>query len=214
MFGIIFDGVFGPIFGDDGAGPTPPAPVPVMVDRSLIDAALNRLCEYCKENPITTAITQAVVTPFLDIETAYRALLAGITLDDAIGVQLDLVGKIVGQVRNGMSDDDYRRYCRARIAVNRSRGTTEDLILVTTLAINEPGAVYRVEREGVATLVIRVTEVAITTAVAIIGHDLAYQAHAAGVRLLLEYSESPPANTFRFDSGPGWDTGHLAGAIG
>ncbi len=38
-------------------------------------------------------------------------------------------------------------------------------------------------------------------------------AHVDGVRLLTEFSESTPANTFRFDTGPGFDVGHLAGAI-
>lgn len=48
----------------------------------------------------------------------------------AVGVNLDLFGRVVGQARNGQTDDAYRKSIRLRIYINGSRGRPEDLIYV------------------------------------------------------------------------------------
>lgn len=152
--------------------------------------------------------------PAQDIENALQQLLLNRAVDTAEGVQLDQLGVLVGQPRGGLSDDDYRRYLRARIATNRSGGVTEDLIRVASLIVNNVSAVYHVERSGVATVVVRVAGVAVTPAT---GHTLFTfldQAASAGVRLMVLWSESVPASTFTLDSGPGLDVGHLATSEG
>lgn len=46
----------------------------------------------------------------------------------AVGVQLDILGKIVGQERGEYTDDQYRLWILARILVNRANGRIEELI--------------------------------------------------------------------------------------
>jgi hypothetical protein len=59
----------------------------------------------------------------VDIYNAFR-------LDSATGFRLDWVGRKVGQNRVGSTDDVYRTYIKGRIAANRSRGSTLDVIRV------------------------------------------------------------------------------------
>src|SRR5687768_3990656 len=103
-----------------------------------------------------------LATPFQSLESALQQLLTERSIDTAIGAQLDVIGRVVGQKRNGMSDDDYRRYCRARIATNRANGTVENLITITDLIIYDDDAVYEVESQGIATVVVRVQNLSVT----------------------------------------------------
>lgn len=57
-------------------------------------------------------------------------------LDLAIGVQLDALGALVGEVRQGRGDEEYRRAIRFRIFVNISKGRPSDLIYVTQYLSN------------------------------------------------------------------------------
>lgn len=52
-------------------------------------------------------------------------------IDSAIGVQLDRLGVMVGEVRRGRPDDEYRKAIRFRIFVNISKGRPSDLNYVT-----------------------------------------------------------------------------------
>lgn len=155
----------------------------------------------------------ALVTPAQALEDTFQQLLTQRGISNAIGAQLDQLGEIVGQSRGGLGDDTYRRYIRARIATNRSNGKTEDLILIARLIVNDPTCVVNVQREGVATVVVRLTGIAVPYDIAQVIWAMLQTAKSAGVRLLTEGSEVIPADTFRFDSGPGFDVGHLAYAL-
>jgi hypothetical protein len=107
------------------------------------------------------------------------------------GVQLDRIGRLVGQARAGADDEHFRYYLRARIAANRSRGTVDDLIRVfqamlgaTELPLYVPG--------GNASMVLRLST-PITDAVAEIGRQFLGFAKMAGVRAILESQAYPSA---------------------
>jgi hypothetical protein len=61
--------------------------------------------------------------------------------DTAEGVQLDVLGEIVGQPRNGLEDVDYAPLIRGRIQANRSDGTPPSLYAVALAALSGSGAV-------------------------------------------------------------------------
>lgn len=154
----------------------------------------------------------ALVGPAQDIENCLQQLLLNRAVSTATGVQLDLLGRIVGQLRLGQNDDDYRRFIRARIATNRSGGVTEDLLTIMGLIVNSVSASYHVERSGVATVVARIDGIAVDDSLGDIVFGFLKSAKSGGVRLVVQWSESLPENTFRFDSGPGFNQGHLASA--
>lgn len=155
----------------------------------------------------------ALASSAQDIENCLQQLLLNRAVATATGVQLDLLGRVVGQLRLGLIDDDYRRYIRARIATNRSGGVTEDLIGIAKLIVNTTGAVYNVQPNGTATVVARIDGIAVTDSLGGIVFSFLQAAKSGGVRLVVQWSESVPSATFRLDSGPGLDVGHLASEL-
>jgi hypothetical protein len=156
----------------------------------------------------------ALLTPINDLEQVMMAVLTQRNIDTAVGAQLDIVGKVVGQSRQGLDDDTYRRYCRARVVANRSSGVTEDLIKVADLIVYDDDATYIVKNEGTATVRLRVDGIAITDDLATVLYKFERASASGGVRIVVQWGRSVPSALFRFDSGPGFDVGRLAGGIG
>ena len=168
-----------------------------------VKAALARLPEQFKRKPKLRALIEALAKPAQAIEDAGQQLL-GHSVDTAVGVYLDAIGKIVGQPRNGLTDEDlYRRYVRARIMTNRSRGTVDDLIRVARLVVHDTAARVRIRPFRVASLVAAIDDAAVSPAVADILIDFLRSAASAGVRVVLSTSPAAPAATFCFSNGPG-----------
>lgn len=61
-----------------------------------------------------------------DLEDAFQSLFSLPSIDNSEGVNLDVIGRIVGQPRT-VEDSIYRRFLKARIGVNRSDGTATAL---------------------------------------------------------------------------------------
>jgi hypothetical protein len=166
-----------------------------------VERALARLPQQHKDKANIRALVSALVGPAQAIEDAIWQLYTLRRVDTAEGVQLDLLGDVVGQPRDGLSDDDYRRYIRARIATNRSLGVVEDLIKITRLVVGDDALRVEVERQNIATIVVRLLEIPITDELADIVFDFLFKAKAAGVRLILESSEEPVADWLVLDEG-------------
>lgn len=156
------------------------------------------------------ALLAILVKPFQDVENAFVALNSLLSIELMGGVNLDAIGKILVQPRGGADDPTYRCYLRAKIVANRSTGRREDLIDVARLVLNDPTLGVQLRREGTATARMLITGGAVTSAVAAVLCELVIPAAALGVRLIVEWSTSPPADTFTFDVGPGFDNGLLA----
>ena len=160
-------------------------------------------------------LVAALAAPANDIENAFQQLLLQRTIDAAVGAQLDQLGKLVGQPRGGLTDDDYRRYIRARIATNTSSGKTEQLINIAVLIVNDITVNVQVVGWTIATVVVTLAANAVTTSVAQITYSFLVQAKEAGVRLILIYSIVGPSTTFTLDgtAAQALDNGHMAGSI-
>lgn len=164
------------------------------------DRAVNRLAEQYKK-PKIEAFLRALVHPLQSIETVAFQVYTERNVDTAIGAQLDILGRIVGQERGGYGDDAYRRLIRARIAVNRSDGTLEELLTIARLIIDDEDVVVVAEPQYPATIVLKATEAAITAETAGIALDFLQEAAAGGVRVMFEYFTIAPV--FSFANGPG-----------
>ena len=150
-------------------------------------------------NNISKLLT-AICTPIQDCENALQQLLTQRALDTAQGAQLDALGVIVGQPRNGLDDDTYRLYLRARIATNRSNGTTENLIQIVSLIVNDSTIKVTVTNEGTATVRVAILSTAITDALAVVLNAFMQAAKSAGVRLVFEWTSVAPIDDLIFDS--------------
>jgi len=208
-----FDASFDASF-DSGVTSTVPFPVVGVDVPDHIAQALARLPEQDKNKSRIAALLTSIVSPAQDLESALWQLLTQRFATTAIGSNLDSIGKLVGQPRNGLADVDYRTYIAARVSANRSSGLIEDLLKVAKTLINNTTAVITVAYGGPGTEIMRVTGITRTDAQ---GQALAafeQTAVAAGIRIVVIYSSVVIASTFRYDVGPGYDVGNLATGIG
>lgn len=132
-------------------------------------------------------LLRCFVGPSQAIESAAWQLLTQRFITTAIGAELDRIGRIVGQSRDGLGDDDYRRFIRARVAAHRSRGTTEDLIKIASLVLLDEAddVTIQVVTQGPAAVQVTLAGDALTDSVAAIVVSFLRDAVAAGVRLIL-----------------------------
>lgn len=153
-------------------------------------------------------LLRGLVSPVQTLEDQLQLLFTERSVNTAIGEQLDVLGRVVGQDRGGMVDDDYRRLIRARISVNRSKGTIADVLTVASLVVDNNGAYLQVDNQGTAAFVLRIEDVITDWTVAELTIRMLRETVSAGVRIILEFSESLETGMFHFDTyTPGGSTG-------
>ena len=149
-------------------------------------------------------LLQIYLKPFQDLEDVFFQLLTLLSIDKSSGVQLDIIGTLLGAGRQGDSDTRYKVRLQAQTLINRSKGTAPEIMRVLKLlspdktftVIVDTDAGFSVQISGTPSL--REGE-QLATAIA--------QMKAAGVRSVTLFS--PPGSTFVF--GGGFGTGFGAG---
>jgi|TARA_A100001518_G_C1227286_1_gene80682 hypothetical protein len=85
------------------------------------------------------------------LEDTFSSLYNNRNIGDAVGVQLDQIGKIVGEARIGRDDDSYRVAISVRTIINKSSGTISDIEEILTevespyfiqIFMHEPASIY------------------------------------------------------------------------
>lgn len=159
---------------------------------------LARLAEEFRK-PRIQAILTAEAAQYQAIEDALWQLLSEFGVDTAVGWALDVLGRIVGEPRQGASDADYRLRVRARIRVNRSDGTIEDVIDVVRLLIGSvllPSTVIKLTEYYPAAFVLRITGLTITPTQAQIYNSFINQARGAGIGSGFGWQQTADADAF------------------
>jgi len=90
-----------------------------------IENALRELYFQFRHKPVFKALITAIAAGVQEIEDEALNISQALILESATGAQLDLLGKIVGAARGGLSDRRYARIIQARIAANRSDGDAQ-----------------------------------------------------------------------------------------
>jgi hypothetical protein len=191
-------------------------------EHDWVGRLVGRIYQQFKDDPVLVALVRDVIAPqFQALEDAGQAVALMLSIDPVTsdpdsplygigrGVQLDVIGRIVGQPRGGISDEVYRPYLRARIRTNRSSGSPDDLYAVfvalfgvtgsaTILPAPPAGLIFRVDNPGLS-----VAEDAALFAFLRAAKD-------GGVRLYIETQPADDAHTFCFDGGAGLGFGDPA----
>lgn len=146
-----------------------------------------------------------------DIEDDTWACIEDRMLDTAEGAQLDQYGRVLGQPRNGLSDEDYRALLGIRILANRSNGQADVILRVVAGLLDrdrlEMGVEYR--QQGTAEYRVAWEAIDATSAdrLALVKKILD-EITPAGVSYTAVEGKSP---AFRFDTADqGFDDGQLA----
>jgi hypothetical protein len=153
------------------------------------------------------SIVEAFSAEFQEIEDVAWQMFVARRLENAVGVQLDVLGAILGQSRNDYGDDDYRDQLKARILANASSGSIAEVLAIlrlvvpisTTLVLTEwPPAGFVVE-VGVDDLGTKLLELVAS---------FLRTARAGGIRAILHYMSGVDETTaFTFDGGAGYGGG-------
>jgi hypothetical protein len=112
---------------------------------TLIDDADNLLLHQFSNAKNLKGVIRALVTPFQEALTELEKLHHGRYVDNAADETLDVIGAIVGQPRNGMSDDDYRPWLKVAICLNNSAGTAEHILNIIAILYRGKTAVLQIE---------------------------------------------------------------------
>lgn len=97
--------------------------------------ALERLMEQLKPVPGLTKMLNAFNVQIQALEDAFWQLYTERWLSVAEGVQLDAIGKILAEPRDGSDDEPYRERLRAKIRVLRSSGTAPNILTIFRLML-------------------------------------------------------------------------------
>lgn len=97
-------------------------------------AAQNRLIQQYKDSTNLKGLIEDLFgTQVQEIENVFWDLLSRLDINTMVGRQLDNIGSIVGQARNGQTDIVYRLFIQAKIGVNVSESEASRIIDVWKL---------------------------------------------------------------------------------
>jgi hypothetical protein len=104
----------------------------------ITQQGLDRMLSQWSGKPNITGLFQSYLDNIQPVEDALQQLLDERGIDTAIGVQLDVLGLIIGVERLGRNDTEYRAALKVQIAINNADGTepniTGVLLLLTGLS--------------------------------------------------------------------------------
>lgn len=176
-------------------------------------ADTSRLAQYIKGKPNMEALLDALGQQASDAAMMMEQLRTDRLIANAFGSQLDVLAEIVGEAREGSSDELLRARIRAAILSLSSSGTTDELAMIAkALSLTQTHASTTQYFPHV--VVVRVPET--TTQI----HGGIYtkmirRARAAGVRSIVEWHTAATGDTLTFDSAldaQGLDAGTMADA--
>lgn len=158
---------------------------------------LERLVPEYQETPRWQAWIASTLDSVQELElAAFDLWEAVLNLDLAVGAQLDLIGRIVREDRDGRADDLYRRALSVRVLINRSQGRIRELIAIVRLfeAMDAVvGSYVRITEHQPARMEIRIITTPVNTPAEV--HKRLRQAKAGGVALQTIFGTLTP---FRF----------------
>jgi hypothetical protein len=103
-----------------------------ITDHTL--AAQNRLIQQYKDSTnLKDLIEDLFGTQVQELEDVFWDLLSRLNINTMVGTQLNNIGTIVGQARNGQTDAIYRLFIQAKIGVNVSESEASRVIDVWKL---------------------------------------------------------------------------------
>lgn len=113
------------IWGSFFSGPVPHAP---FFNPNITADTLLLLIEQFKRSPDLKSVVSIFTDQMQTVENTNDNLIMSRLIDTSEGVQLDGIGDIVGEPRNGRSDDAYREAIKFKTFINASNGEPNRLL--------------------------------------------------------------------------------------
>lgn len=149
-----------------------------------------------------------------EVEDALWAVWSGRGVGTATGHTLDLLGRIVGEDRQGESDALYRIRIRARIQANLSDGTWDDLHRVAAILLDTQWPLATVTGTEIypAAFQYRIDGITIAPSLLTILRSFLRSIRGAGIELRFGWSAGPLSDAFTFAVGSTLTAPTLVGA--
>jgi hypothetical protein len=146
------------------------------------------------DKPNIVALVQRVIAPQVQaLEDSAQSLFTITSFTDSEGVNLDVLGRIVTQLRLALSDVDYQKSLGARILVNKSSGSVKNIFAVLAALTGANGFLYELGGTAQFDVIIKAP---ITDTFAAIAVSMLGDAKLGGVRAILEWQEDVDAQMF------------------
>jgi len=103
-------------------------------DSQHVERGLSRPIEQFKNKPkFRLLFLKGFLEEIQELENAIDSVYFGRFLENAVGVQLDKIGRRLQEERKGREDELYRLWLGVRVKVNRSFGRVKDIIEILSL---------------------------------------------------------------------------------
>lgn len=155
---------------------------PKQID--VLTSGMGKLLYQWKDSPNLQALMRALLLQLKDVETTFYQLLNQRGIYTAFGAQLDVLGKLVGETRNGRDDETFRQAILGGISVNRASGTINDVKYTAKIISNSSFAAL-FEHYPLATYIF------VPAYVSAAGEKAIDDSHMGGVRTRVLWTEEP-----------------------
>lgn len=174
--------------------------MPVTTNTNHVSEGLARLIATLRKPTSVSALLQAFLERVQDLENDIADVRDGLNVDTAADYQLDILGAIVGEPREGRTDAAYRIRIKARIRINRSNGHPDEVLEIMTSILNTPVTMKEFANAAFELY-------ALITDTAILGEVSAVlrQIKPAGVRGTLTYHDAGTKFVYDGAAGSGYD---------
>lgn len=169
---------------------------------NVVSLGIKTLLTQFRGQPNIEAILNSYLVQAQEIENMLFDLLILRRLEEAEGVQLDGIGDIVGELRLGKDDTDYRAAIFGRVRRNRSNGKAEELLFLFELILGD-SFTFQLTEGNIACFLIHIIEPLTGPGVPAIGvvNAQLQQAKGGGIRAFTGYTLVDEADTFVYASG-------------
>lgn len=106
-----------------------PTPITDHVERGKA-----RLTSMFRGRAVIEGLLKVYLGKIQTLENEFWLVINGRSIDTAIGAQLDKVGALVLETRDGRADADYREAIRLKVLILRSTGRVVDVLRIINIA--------------------------------------------------------------------------------
>lgn len=115
----------------------------IPINENHVEEGQALVLDRFKSGAVLGGILKALLNQVQALEDALQDITSERWLTTAVGAQLDALGQIVGEYRDGREDEDYRFALTLRIRINRSQGRVLDIFEVLNLLAPISTFIYR-----------------------------------------------------------------------
>ena len=167
------------------------------LNTTVVADALARLVDGLVANQPFNDLVTLYTSEYQNLENTFYDIYTKFRIGTAANEELDILGKIVGEDRNGKGDAEYTLYINARIAANLSGGDVESILRCLVLILDDTTGTVEVKQLFPAALCVTVKNIAIVESVATAMSAFLADCRIAGVRGLFKFNTSIPESSFR-----------------